>query len=111
MKQNKEIKKLKDLKKGDKVWYWTLTDTTPITVEKAKREGELMRLTIKWDDSVYECFGHALGYTCIGYDRKFHAERMFTSWYELAFTNEEEKRRIRRLVPMLKELITQIKDI
>lgn len=104
-------KKLKDLRKGDRVWFWYFTDTTPIVVEKAKREGELMRLTIRWDESVYECFGPALGFTCVGYGRKFKEEIMFTCSYDLSYKNEQEKQRIRNLVPRLKELIDRIEEI
>ena len=37
-------KKLKDLRKGDAMWFWHFTDTTPICVESAKRDGDLMRV-------------------------------------------------------------------
>ena len=104
-------KKLKDLKKGDKVWLWDFTCTTPIYVESAKREGGLMRLTIKWDNSDYECFGHALGFTCIGYNRKFHQELMFTCSYDISYKNEQTKQKIRNLVPRLNEIITKINEI
>ena len=101
-------KKLKDLKKGDRIWYWYFTCTTPIYVDKAKREGDLMRLTIVWDKSVYECFGHALGFTCVGYNREFHEEFMFTSSYDLSKKNEETRQKMRDLVPCLKEVIEKI---
>ena len=104
-------KKLKDLRKGDRIWFWHFTYTTPIIVEKAKREGELMRLTIRWDESVYECFGSALGFTCVGYDSKFKQERMFTCSYDLSLKNEQNKQAIRNLVPKLRELITKIEEI
>lgn len=104
-------KKLKDLRKGDRVWFWHFTDTTPIIVEKAKREGELMRLTIRWDEGVYECFGPALGFTCVGYNRKFKQEIMFTCSYDISYENEQEKQRIRNLVPRMKELIEKIGEI
>ena len=42
-------KKLKDLRKGDAMWFWHFTDTTPICVESAKRDGDLMRVTVRWD--------------------------------------------------------------
>ena len=35
-------RKLKDLRIGDKMWMFDFTDTTPITVVKKKREGELV---------------------------------------------------------------------
>ena len=47
-------KKLKDLRIGDKVWLYDFTDTTPITVVKKKREGEMMTVTLKWDDEVFD---------------------------------------------------------
>lgn len=104
-------KKLKDLRKGDKVWYWHFTYTTPIYVDKAKREGELMRLTIRWDDTIYECFGPALGLTCVGYSRKGHQEMMFTCFYDLSHKNEQRIQRIRNLMPKLKELYDKIEEI
>lgn len=104
-------KKLKDLRKGDVVWYWRFACTTPIYVESAKREGELMRLTIRWDDSIYECFGPALGFTCIGYNRKFGQEFMFTCSYDLSHKNEQKQQRIRNLVPRLLELVGKIEEI
>jgi len=104
-------KKLKDLRKGDNMWFWYFTFTTPITVESAKREGELMRVSVRWDDSVYECFGPALGFTCVGYDHKFHSERMFTCSYELSYENETRTQRTKSLVPKLKELIDKIDEI
>ena len=104
-------KKLKDLRKGDMVWLWSFTDTTPIYVDKAKREGELMRLTIRWGDSIYECFGPALGFTCIDYNRKFGQELMFTCSYDLSLKNELRIQRIRNLLPKLKELYDKIEEI
>lgn len=104
-------KKLKDLKKGDNVWYWHFTCTTPIVVESAKREGDMMRVTVKWGDEQYECFGPALGLTCIGYNRKFGDEVMFTCSYDLSFKNEKRTERIRNLVPKLKGLIEKIDAI
>jgi hypothetical protein len=104
-------KKLKDLKRGDKVWFWHFTFTTPITVESAKREGDLMRVTVRWDDSTYECFGPALGLTCVGYDHKFHSERMFTCSYDLSYDNERRTQRIKDVVPKMKELIKKIEEI
>ena len=104
-------KKLKDLRKGDRIWYWHFTCTTDIFVESAKREGDLMRLTIRWDDSVYECFGPALGFTCIGYWKKFDEDMMFTCSYDLARKNEEKTKGIRALLPSLKEVIKKIEEI
>jgi len=82
-------KKLKDLRKGDRLWYWHFTFTTPIYVECAVRDGELMRIAVRWGDSVFECFGSALGFTCVGYDRKMKVERMFTCSYDLSYRNEQ----------------------
>lgn len=104
-------KKLKDLRKGDRMWFWYFTFTTPITVESAKREGELMRLTVKWDEYVYDCFGPALGFTCVGYDHRFHTERMFTCSYELSYDNESRTDRIKGVLPKLKELIKTIENV
>jgi len=104
-------KKLKDLKKGDRIWCWHFDDTTPIYVDSAMRDGELMRLTISWDDSVYECFGPALGFTCVGYSRKFRQEIMFTCSYDLSHENMRRKERIKDLVPRLKDVIAKIEEI
>ena len=104
-------RKLKDLKKGDRVWYWHFTCTTPIYVESVKRDGELMRVTVRWDDEVYECFGPALGFTCVGYNRKFCDEIMFTCSFDVSNENDKRKQMIRNLVPRLKELIAKIEEI
>ena len=84
-------KKLKDLKKGDKMWWQGYTDTTPIYVVKVKRDGDLCTVTVKWDDTEYVCFGHALSFTCVGYCRKFCNEEIFTTDYE-TLKSEEDKR-------------------
>lgn len=104
-------RKLKDLKKGDRIWFWHFDDTTPIYVESAMRDGELMRVTVRWDEYVYECFGPALGVTCVGYERKFRQEIMFTCSYDLSHENMRRKERIKDLVPRLKELIAKIEEI
>ena len=104
-------RKLKDLKKGNRVWFWYFTDTTPIYVESVKRDGELMRVTVRWDEHVYECFGPALGFTCVGYCRMTHEDIMFTCSYDLSNENYKRKQMIRNLVPRLKELIAKIEEI
>ena len=104
-------KKLKDLRKGDRIWYWHFTGTTPIYVESAKREGELMRVTVKWDNEVYECFGPALGFTCVGYNREFCDELMFTCSYDISDENMKRTQRIRDLVPRLQNVIKDIEKI
>lgn len=104
-------KKLKDLRKGDRIWYWYFTCTTPIYVESAKREGSLMRLTVKWDDAEFECFGHALGFTCVGYSKAFREDMMFTCSYDVAHENGKRRQRIKDLEPKLKELLEHINEI
>ena len=104
-------KKLKDLKKGDRIWFWHFDDTTPIDVDGVNRDGELMRVTVRWDDYVYECFGPALGVNCVGYERKVRQEIMFTCSYDLSHENMRRKERIKDLVPKLKELIAKIEEI
>lgn len=104
-------KKLKDLRKGDAMWFWHFTDTTPIRVESAKRDGDLMRVTVRWDEYVYECFGPALGFTCVGYCRMRREDIMFTCSYFLSYENGRRLQRIRDLVPRLNEVITKIREI
>lgn len=104
-------KKLKDLKKGDKVWLYDFTGTTPIQVESVKRDGHLMIITLKWDDSLFECYGHALGWTFSGYEIKHHWELVFTTSFDKALEREQSKERTRNLVPKLKDVIDRIEKI
>ena len=104
-------KKLKDLKKGDKVWLYDFTDTTPILVESVKREGHLMTISLRWDSTLFECYGHALGWTFSGYDVKNHYERIFTVSFENAWDRELASKRVKALVPSLKEVIDRIEKI
>lgn len=101
-------KKLKDLKVGDKVWLYDFTDTTPIVVEKKKREGAMMTITLKWDESEYECVGHALGWTCIGYNRKWQQEQMFTSSFDLAWSRMMKRQAIMTVGKKMKEVSCDI---
>lgn len=77
-----KAKKLRELKIGDRIWYFNYTDTTPIYVVKKKRMGDLMTVTVKWDDSEYECFGHAFGYVLTGYQKSLHTSILFSTDYE-----------------------------
>ena len=104
-------KKLKDLKIGDKVWLYDFTDTTPIIVQKKKRDGALMTVTLKWSDAEYECFGNALGWTCIGYNRKHGQELIFSSSFEMAYEREQRRSRIKRLGKTLEAVLDDIKNI
>ena len=104
------MKKLKDLKNGDRMWLWDFTDTTPIIVAKKKREGSLMTITLKWDEAEYECFGHALGWTCVAYNRSFGQE-LFTSDYETALSNEKKRSDIKRIGELMKNIIKQIDEL
>lgn len=104
-------RKLKDLRKGDRIWFWHFTYTTPIYVESAKREGSLMRLTIKWDDTEYECFGPALGFTCVGYNKRFGEDKIFTCSYDISKENEENRQKIKALLPVLSDLTKRIESI
>ena len=104
-------KKLKDLRKGDRIWFWHFTDTTPICVESVKREGSLMRLTVKWDDAEYECFGHALGFTCVGYSKRFCEDMIFTCSYDISKENEEKRDKIKALLPILNDLTKRIESV
>ncbi len=104
-------KKLKDLRIGDKVWLYDFTDTTPITVVKKKREGEMMTVTLKWDDEVFDCFGPALGWTCVCYSMKWKLERMFTSSYDMAYEREKRKRHIIQFIDNTKKFIQENEEI
>ena len=104
-------KKLKDLRKGDRIWFWYFTYTTPIYVENVKREGSLMRLTVKWDDAEYECFGHALGFTCVGYSKKNGKDMIFTCSHDISKENEEKREKIKALLPTLKDLTKRIESV
>lgn len=104
-------KKLNELKIGDKVWLYDFTDTTPIYVVKKKREGALMTLTVKWDESEYECYGNALGWTCIAYDKKHCQEMIFSSSYEMSYGREKLRSKIKSLGETLKAIIEDINNI
>lgn len=86
-------KKLKDLRKGDRVWDYLVLDTTPIYVVSAKREKDIMRITVKWDNSEYECVGMALGTTFVAYAKQYRAELIFTTDCEELKYREAEKYR------------------
>ena len=84
-------KKLKDLKKGDRMWLQGFTGTTPIYVEKKKREGDLCIVTMRWDNEEHVSYGHALGWTCVGYCKKYNAECIFTTDYQTTKSVEEKR--------------------
>ena len=86
-----KAKKLKDLKKGDRVCYYHFSDTTPITVIKAKRTGDVMEVTVKWDDSEYVTYGHALGYVLTGFSRKWRSTVLLTSDFDDVRDREAKK--------------------
>lgn len=111
MNGNMTDKKLKDLKIGDNVWLYDFTDTTPIYVEKKKREGSLMTVILKWDDIVYECYGQAFGFTCVGYNRDFKEEMVFTSSFDMAWNREKRISRIKYLGKTLKKVIEDIDKV
>lgn len=90
-------KKLKDLKVGDSMWVNSYTNTTPISVKKKKRDGPLVSLTLKWDKSEYECFGHALGYVCVGYCKSYRHHEIFTTDYDSARERENRQNRYEKL--------------
>lgn len=100
-------RKLKDLRIGDKMWMFDFTDTTPITVVKKKRDGELMTVTLKWGDEVFDCFGPALGWTCVGYSMKWRLERMFTSSYDMAREREKRRRRIIKFIDDTRKFVQE----
>lgn len=77
-----EAKKLKDLKKGDQIWYYNNEETTPIRVTGVKRNGDCVEVTFKWGDNEYVGCGHAFGYTIVSFVRRIKEERMFSSNYD-----------------------------
>ena len=78
-----KTKKLKDLKRGDRVIYWSRypnsVGTTPITVVKARREGFVMHVTLQWDDHEYETVGHPFGYHMVCYNRQWKGSIIFST--------------------------------
>lgn len=84
-------KKLKDLKKGDRVCYYHYSDTTPIIVTKVKRTGDVMEVTVRWDDSEYVTYGHALGYILTGFSRKWRSTVLLTSDFDDVRNREAKK--------------------
>ena len=104
-------KKLKDLKKGDRIWLYGFTGTTPIYVEKVKRQGEMCMVTVKWDEVEHVCFGHALAWTCVGYWKRFRAERIFTTDYEDIKRQEDKKEANKNYIELGKQLIEILNTI
>lgn len=77
-----EAKKLKDLKKGDQIWYYKTEETTPIKVTGVKKNGDFVEVTFRWDDEEYVGCGHAFGYTIVTYVRSTREEKMFSTNYD-----------------------------
>lgn len=90
-KNMEKAKKLKDLRKGDRVYMQGFVDTTPIVVVKAKRTGDLMTVELKWDDHTYIGYGHAHDkYMCI-YSKEWKSNAVISTDY-----NEEKRVQNRR---------------
>ena len=104
-------KKLKDLKIGDSMWLHDFTDTTEIKVVRKKREGDLIRIMLKWDDSEFECFGPALGWSCINYNRRYKIERIFTCDFDKAYEAMMKRRRIMDFAEYLNKLKKRIEEM
>lgn len=89
-------KKLKDLKKGDRLWLHDFTGTTPILVEGAKRQGNIVTVSVKWDESEYEAYGPALGFKCVARSKLHYEDLVFTTDMEAAEFETEKRRKYRR---------------
>lgn len=109
-----QAKKLKDLKRGDRVYLKGFTGTTPITVASKKRTGMLVEITLKWDESEYTCYGHAFNTLFTGYFKKFRKDVVFSTDYDREHYEEQNRERNakRALVGRYcKEFITHLKDM
>lgn len=89
-------KKLKDLKKGDRLWLHDFTGTTPILVEKAKRQGNIVTVSIKWDEADYEAYGPALGFKCVSRPNRLSEDMVLTTNLEDAEYETEKRQKYRR---------------
>lgn len=89
-------KKLKDLKKGDRLWLQDFTGTTPILVESAKRQGNIVTVSIKWDKSEYEAYGPALGFKCVARSKLHHEDLVFTTNLDDAEFETEKRQKYRQ---------------
>jgi len=103
-----KTKKLKDLKKGDRLWLHDFTGTTPILVENAKRQGNIVTVSIKWDESEYEAYGPALGFKCVSLPIRHSEDMVFTTDMNAA-EYETEKRQKYRLDARIADAMRTLK--
>lgn len=73
------------------MWWNGTIDTTPIYVEKMKREKDLCTVTVKWDKREYICYGPALGWTCTGYSKRFCENLVFSTDYDTLKSVEDKR--------------------
>lgn len=103
MESNMEPKKLKDLRKGDRVYRYdfAITDEALI-IQSIKRTGNVVEAVAKWEnekmsEAEYECVGHALSTFFTAYVRKTHFCMLISSdLKEVKFEELEYKSNIRR---------------
>ena len=107
-------KKLKDLKKGDPIWLYDFIGTTPIRVEKVKRQGSIAIVTIKWGNSEFDAYGPALGRNCVAYIGTRFDDHVFTTDSESAKFRHDRKEGVRKYMEIgqaVDSLIEKLKKI
>lgn len=86
------MKKNKELKKGDKIWYWAtgLAESEYFPVQSVKKKGTLVEVVVEAyyfsREKKYEIklYGHASSSLLSGYDKKWrHQDICYTCDYEL----------------------------
>ena len=106
-----KVKKLKDLRKGDSVWLDNIADTTPITVTSVKHTGMMVEIKVQWDDSEYICYGHAFNTRFTGYAGKYYANRVFTTSYNDAKSNEMYEQTMREYASIGRDIKSIVKSL
>ena len=110
----KKAKKLKDLRKGDPIWLYDFTWTTPIHVEKVKRQGSIAIVNIKWGNLECEAYGPALGRSCVAYIGPRFDDYVFTTDYELAKFRQNRNEGVRKYMEIgqaVEKMIGLIRDL
>lgn len=116
MKSNMEPKKLKDLRKGDRVYRYDFATTDEaLIIQSIKRTGNVVEAVAKWENGSemeYECVGHALSTFFTAYVRKAHYCMLISSDFKDVKFQEllhKSNMRMNRIGSALISLIDELK--